>query len=723
MYSLRVYKKILLFFIMIYIIYFNLSYIPQVNIIAQICNSFNQKTIYEIILIFTMFWLSVVSILLIKTNVALQKQSNARKVLEKSIKNNEININHLLNLAQGGLVFIDNDYCVLLANSHIAKMLGYTVEEMAGKKIKIYVDTKNININNLCDQYCNNEITGKYDLKLLHKNGFPIDATITFTVIKDDDDKKVGAIWTIIDNTLKIQTESELQKKNRILLIISELDHVLIRSSTEFELLHEACKIIVNKGKYLFCWIGRIDNYKKNEIIPITYSGYENHYFEIIKDIIKNDSEDVHEPISRAIKEEKTRVIKNVETNSNYQKWRGEALNRGYKSIIIIPLKTKTKMIGCLAIYSGESEVFDKEEKSLLIKVAKEISLGMELLHGRAERNQMIETLEASEQRYKKVIEDQTEIICRFLPDGTITFCNNAYCNFFSLSLDQVFGSKFYQHDENIQNKCIPTKGYASLHKRKPVLSYETEIKTKSNKTKWIHWTIRAIINNLDKITEYQAVGLDITDRKIVEEKLKLSLEEKEILLKEIHHRVKNNMQIISSLLDLQAMSLKDEKIRMYFIESRNRVKSMALVHEKLYKSENISSIDFSEYIRTLVSHLLVSYHIIADKVDFEFALEEIYLEVDRALPCAQIINEIISNSLKYAFVKTDTCKILIKLKKLKNGQCNLQVHDNGIGIPEHIDFENTQTLGLQLINALSNQLGAAIKLTNKNGTKYNITF
>jgi light-regulated signal transduction histidine kinase (bacteriophytochrome) len=147
-------------------------------------------------------------------------------------------------------------------------------------------------------------------------------------------------------------------------------------------------------------------------------------------------------------------------------------------------------------------------------------------------------------------------------------------------------------------------------------------------------------------------VGIDITEQKLAEEALRSSLREKEVLLQEVHHRVKNNLQVISSLLDLQSQNLKDQKTLEIFRESYNRVKSMALLHDKLYQSQSLEEIDFSEYVTTLTSYLLMSYGVNLDLIKVNINIEQVFLSIDTALTCGLIINELISNSLKYAFPK-----------------------------------------------------------------------
>ncbi|UCC39153.1 MAG: PAS domain S-box protein [Candidatus Aminicenantes bacterium] len=204
--------------------------------------------------------------------------------------------------------------------------------------------------------------------------------------------------------------------------------------------------------------------------------------------------------------------------------------------------------------------------------------------------------------------------------------------------------------------------------------------------------------------------------------KIRASLREKEVLLKEIHHRVKNNMQIISSLLSLQSRNVKEEQTRETFKSTQNRVRSMALIHEFLYESKQFAKINFEEYIRNLTSHLFYSYGTTDSEIKFKINIKDILLDINTAIPCGLIINELITNSLKHAFPDSQKGQINITMRPLNEEEIQLTVSDNGIGLPEDVDFRKTESLGLHLVTILAeDQLKGTIKLDRKGGTKFQI--
>ncbi len=232
------------------------------------------------------------------------------------------------------------------------------------------------------------------------------------------------------------------------------------------------------------------------------------------------------------------------------------------------------------------------------------------------------------------------------------------------------------------------------------------------------------VLKTLDSAASGIALGMQ---HKLAEEQIKASLHEKEVLLREIHHRVKNNMQIISSLINLQSQQVGDEKYVEMFNDSRNRIRSMALVHEKLYHSDDLSNISFKDYVQSLVNDLLTFYETHAGQISIETDLEDIQLSIDVAIPCGLIINELVTNSFKHAFPEHRKGMIFIQFSKSDQGGedgFTLIVRDNGAGIPEHLDIRKTKSLGLQLVTSLAeHQLRGSIQVDSNNGTEFRMQF
>ena len=223
------------------------------------------------------------------------------------------------------------------------------------------------------------------------------------------------------------------------------------------------------------------------------------------------------------------------------------------------------------------------------------------------------------------------------------------------------------------------------------------------------------------EVTHCAVVSHDITERKQAEENLQNSLREKDTLLKEIHHRVKNNLQVISSLLNLQSNSIESRETRELIRESQNRVRSMALIHEKLYQSESLAAVDFAEYLCTLTRDLFRSYS--AGGVTLKLQAEDLRLDVDAAIPCGLIITELVSNALKHAFPKGRGGDLHISFTRISRDRYALTVTDNGVGLPKGLDVRNPRSLGLQLVNMLVNQLHGTLDVVADGGATFMVTF
>ncbi|MBF0290104.1 MAG: hypothetical protein HQM14_19985 [SAR324 cluster bacterium] len=215
----------------------------------------------------------------------------------------------------------------------------------------------------------------------------------------------------------------------------------------------------------------------------------------------------------------------------------------------------------------------------------------------------------------------------------------------------------------------------------------------------------------------------EIHVRRQAEEQLKVSLQEKEILLQEIHHRVKNNMQVISSLSRLQFRHIKDERVEQSVHNLQQRIQTMSIIHEKLYRSDDIGSIDFSEFVEELVHELLISYCVTPEQISLSTEIEKIHLGVHYAIPCGLIINELVTNSLKYAFSDTILGKISIQMHQKPNHRIYLEVKDNGIGIPDDLDIKNSKSMGLRIVSILIQQIDGEYQIERTGGTIFKFQF
>jgi PAS domain S-box-containing protein len=240
---------------------------------------------------------------------------------------------------------------------------------------------------------------------------------------------------------------------------------------------------------------------------------------------------------------------------------------------------------------------------------------------------------------------------------------------------------------------------------------------------KYIHSIAHPVFNATGELVEFVGTEMDVTERKQAEEALRASLREKEVLLKEVHHRVKNNLQLISSLLALQAGPLKDRAAVDALTESQNRVRSMALVHENLYRSGDLASVRLAGHMESLCAHLFRSYNVDPSRIALDLRVAEVTLDLDRSIRVGLLVNELVSNVLKQAFPAGRTGRALVQLDMPHTGWYILMVSDNGVGLPPHVAPGHSDSLGLQLVADLTEQLGGTLNWDRSGGTTISIRF
>ncbi|MBP2046958.1 PAS domain S-box protein [Methanobacterium aggregans] len=326
--------------------------------------------------------------------------------------------------------------------------------------------------------------------------------------------------------------------------------------------------------------------------------------------------------------------------------------------------------------------------------------------------------LKESKNYYKAIFENRGAATIIVEEDDRISLVNSAFEKLCGYSRDEVECKMTWQ--QFVSDKDIDLmKEYRRLRladQGSVPKSYEFELVDRDNHVKNIFLTVSVVPGTSKSLFSL----MNITKLKDTENELKNSIKEKDLLLKEVHHRVKNNMQIISSLLNLQSNYLQDDKIRTLFQESQNRIRSMAMVHEKLYKSESMSKIDFKQYMSDLVDSLSYNHRINPDNIKKK--MEPVLFDVETAIPCGLIINELVTNTFKHAFPDEKMGEVTVELYK-NNDTVFLKVADNGIGFPEDIDFKNTKSLGLKLVNSLVMQLDGKIELDRTKGTVFTVSF
>ena len=397
----------------------------------------------------------------------------------------------------------------------------------------------------------------------------------------------------------------------------------------------------------------------------------------------------------------------------------------GVRSAMIVPLRAGGETLGAITLVMAESgrryapaDLAFAEDLTqrcgLAVDNARLYRQAQEARHAQEETLALLNTILAS-----------APIGLGFLdPELRYVRLNPALAAINGVPLEAHLGRTPDEVNPQLTPVLGPLRRYV-LETGKPVVNAEVSVETRAAPGQTRYWLVSyyPIRTSAKQLIGIGMVVVDITERKRVERQVQLSLREKEVLLREIHHRVRNNMQVISSLLSLQASDSQDPAILGLIEDSQRRIQAMALIHESLYQSRDLGHINFAHYLRSLGDSLWRTYDVDDTQIRLHLDVDEVYLDIDHATPCGLLLNELVSNCLQHAFPAGRSGDVHVKLQTTPEHQVRLVVRDTGIGLPEAVDFRQTNTLGLQLVTTLVDQLQGTIALDRQGGTIFTITF
>lgn len=396
-------------------------------------------------------------------------------------------------------------------------------------------------------------------------------------------------------------------------------------------------------------------------------------------------------------------------------------------SIIFVTSRTITKPIKFLADNISQISYSTAAKTELVIppglkNSSKEIRILADSLDIMLERlRSAFSIIEKSRREYKDLVENINTIIMTVTPDGTITYCNPYGLKFYGYSESELIG-KTVQDTVLRGNDEEPLKILKSIFSQdKKYWNGENKNITKDGHIVWILWSNHLVLNKKGEVTELLSTGQDITARKETEREMAVYLKRNTILLGEIHHRVKNNLQIIISIINLQLDRTENREIRSALLGIKTRIQSMALVHEMLYSSSSFSDIDLKQYISSLLNDIIQTFRDDNKRIDIAVSAKQLFIELEQAITVGIILSELISNAVKYAFKGRDSGRIEILLDEPEEGTVDITVKDNGSGIDT--SRSKPEGLGTVLIDALIQQLGAKVQTEESEGYSFRFTF
>ncbi|HHT18610.1 MAG: histidine kinase dimerization/phosphoacceptor domain -containing protein [Euryarchaeota archaeon] len=350
--------------------------------------------------------------------------------------------------------------------------------------------------------------------------------------------------------------------------------------------------------------------------------------------------------------------------------------------------------------------------KHNLSKLGYAVQRALKELKEQLEKKKAEEALLESEEKYRLMVENQTDMVVKFDPEGDILFASPSFCEVLGRTEEMIVGSNFLPlvHQDD-QKKTL--RALDKLN-NPPYVSFLEHRLLTMNGWRWISWANKALLDDDGNLKAFVGVGRDITERKLAEDRIMRSLQEKELLLREVHHRVKNNLQIVSTLLSLQSSEIDDNHMKNLYRESQNRITSISLIHENLYQSEDLTNINFQNYVKNLIDDLFHSFGVDPEKIKINIKINNIIMGMETAIPCGLIINEMISNILKHAFPHGEG-NIDLELSEKNKDKYIMRIKDDGKPFPKDFKIGNTNTLGIKLIKSLVMQLNGEMTMNEEN--------
>ena len=550
-------------------------------------------------------------------------------------------------------------------NRAAEKMYGYSKKETIGKSISILVPSQiEDDLDQIMSKIKNGESLKQYETLRRKKNGKFINVSLFISPILDSDGNIIGASTIAHDITQMKRMKEDLKESE-------EKYKELFDNANDM--------ISLNEMKEN----GLPGNFIEVNKIGIERLGYSRDEF------LKMNPKDL------VAQDQYSKIPINAE----------ELQNKGSVQFKIVQLTKDGKRI----TVENNNHLYENNGKKVILAISRNIM----------EREKAEKALRNSELKFRKIFENVQDIFYQTDNNGIIIEISPSIERYSGYKPSELIGKPVEMIYLNPEDRSNLLK---EILENGEVVDYEIKLKTKINTVLYVSVNSHILFDSNNNPIGIEGSLRNINERKNMEIQLKKSLDEKEMLLKEIHHRVKNNLMIISSLLNLQSRYIKDKASQNIFKESQNRARSMALIHERLYQSTDLKRIDFGDYIQTLSNELFNTYVSDPSLVKLKINVNDIMLDINTSIPLGLIVNELITNSIKHAFPEGRNGEINIDFHT-KDDYYEFIVKDNGIGFPEDLDFRNTDSLGLLIVNSLTEQINGKIELDKFNGTEFKITF
>ncbi len=518
---------------------------------------------------------------------------------------------------------------------------------------------------------------------------------------------------------------ADLRAAARALRVRSDCSKAIIRAQSEKELLDEICRIIADTGGYKMIWIGYAEDEKEKIVRLAAGIGIDPDYMNALR-LGWGDDERGQGLTGQAVRTGKPAVARRIPTDPSVAEWRRkDAVERGYASGIVLPLVSAGRVIGVMALNSAFPDAFDPTEAELLAALADDVAFGITALREREARIEAEKALLSGREVLLTLINNIPDTIFYKDSGGRYIFANAAKVNQAkNYSPVDIIGKTVWDLYPEEQARVFAEEDRATLNGELGISVWEEKMAARDGNVEWRLNTKVPVRGPQGEPAGLITIGRDITEQKRAEELLRLSIRDKETLLLELRHRVKNNLALVSSLLNLGMNELSDDRSRDVFMSARNRLHSIVALYEHLDRSENLNDVALHVYIKDLAEALFSTYAPEPGRIDFSLRLAEAVIDTRRSIPLGLILNELLTNALKYAFPGNRSGKVSVVLENT-DGNAALIVSDDGAGLPEGYDSDTSPRLGLKLVRLLTDQIRGNLTFSGGagRGTTARLTF
>ncbi len=564
--------------------------------------------------------------------------------------------------SEEGIIGKDLEGHIISWNPAAEKIYGYKTDEVMGKSVFTLFPDHIDELKQIIERVSRGEVIGHYETKRVTKQGNTIDVSLVISPLKDADGKIVGVSTISRNITHEKIAEKELEESDaKLRLVTSHMVDIVSQSNVE--------------GDYIYASpsVESVLGFKPTELIGKSVFDY------IHPDDIEHTKSALHEVSTTHVPGSAQFRYRKKDGSYIWVETRGSPLFRE----------------------NGETYGYVFNSRDI------------------TEQKEIGDALRESEEKYRSVIESADDIILIVDYNGRVLLVNEVGAKFVNMERHEILGG-------NVED-FLPESYEVAFELLRKVYDTGEGLKTElpivfRGDQLWFSASVQPLFGSKHEVQSVQVIARDITEIKEIQIQLEQTLKEKEMLMKEIYHRVKNNLMVISSLLNLQSGYIEDEKAKSIFKESQNRANSMAIIHQRLYQSSDLKNIDFGDYIHTLANDLYDSYVPDPERVGLNINADEVKIDINTSIPLGLIINELLSNSMKHGFPDDKKGEITIDFHKV-DGDFILEVKDTGVGIPEDIDIFNTGSLGMQLITSLTQQISGELEFARTPNTCFRVTF